>query len=200
MHAKNAYRYFSIAFLFIFSTCAYAEAQWCRVELIVFAQNGKSSEAFDQDASRIEWPGDLRELAETPLPLADLKQLPQAYVPLPSADWTLTAAYQTLQLQGGYRPLLHGAWVQPLAIGQAAAALHVRAAGAAGDREIVSGFIRVESADALYLSADLEYAPGAQDDGGIIYRLHERRRFGLDEVHYLDHPKFGLIVRVSALQ
>jgi hypothetical protein len=197
---KNAYNYFLIALLCVFSTYAYAETHWYQVELIVFAQNGKSSEAFDQTASRIEWPGNLQELAGAPLPPADLTQAPQAYAPLQSAAWTLTAAYQTLQLQGGYRPLLHSAWVQPVEAGQAGAAVHIHAAGGSEEGDIVNGFVRIESADALYLSADLEYVPVVQGTGDIIYRLHERRRLGPGEVHYLDHPKFGVIARVSPLQ
>jgi hypothetical protein len=29
------------------------------------------------------------------------------------------------------------------------------------------------------------------------YRLTEHRRIKLQEVHYLDHPKFGVLVRIT---
>lgn len=67
--------------------------------------------------------------------------------------------------------------------------------------------------------ADIEYSPdamieslpdmtgiGQMPDGVIeslsnpvIYRLHEKRRFKLNETHYLDHPKFGILFRISRM-
>lgn len=197
---NNAYRYVLIVFLGLFVHCACAETQWYQVEIIVFAQNAKSNEAFDQTASRIEWPDSVMELDATPLPLAELKQYPQAYTPLQSADRSLTAAYQTLQLQGGYRPLLHTAWVQPLDADQLSSAVHIHAGGDAGEGEVLNGFVRLENGDPLDLLADLEYTPAGTESDSAVYRLRERRRLQLDETHYLDHPKFGIIGRVSLLQ
>lgn len=197
---KNAYRHVVAMFLGLFAGCVYAETQWYQVEIIVFAQSAKSSEAFDQASSRIEWPVDMRELGATALSLNELKQDPQAYTPLQKNDWLLSAAEQTLQLQGGYKLLLHNAWVQPLDAEQAGTAVHIHAAGETGEGEILNGFVKLDSGDPLYLSADLEYKPAANGESAAIYRLHEKRSIQLDEVHYLDHPKFGVISRVSLLQ
>jgi hypothetical protein len=36
-------------------------------------------------------------------------------------------------------------------------------------------------------------------DSTVIYRLNEKRPIKLNDVYYLDHPKFGVIVKVSSL-
>jgi hypothetical protein len=179
---------------------AVAETQWSQVELIVFAQKASSSELFEQTESRIEWPGDLVELSEPPMALADLTQMPLPYVPLQKGDFVMTPAYQTLQLQGGYRPLLHIAWVQPVETAMMGLPVHVHGGGKSGESELLNGFVQIGSGDRLFLSVDLEYTPPAQNSEAIVYRIHEQRPIQLDEVHYLDHPKFGILGSVSLLR
>jgi hypothetical protein len=48
--------------------------------------------------------------------------------------------------------------------------------------------------------ADIELSPSERvEEDGLIYHLKEKRRVLFKEVHYLDHPKFGLIVKVSPI-
>ena len=37
-------------------------------------------------------------------------------------------------------------------------------------------------------------------DSYLGYRMVEKRRLKLNERHYFDHPKFGLLVQVSRLE
>jgi len=52
------------------------------------------------------------------------------------------------------------------------------------------GAIKIYAEQLLFVNIDLDY------DG---YRMDEKRRLKLDEKHFFDHPKFGLLVQVSRL-
>ena len=61
--------------------------------------------------------------------------------------------------------------------------------------------------DAIYnpipdISKDTVYLPEAVTlyEGKTRFRLNERRRVQIDEVHYFDHPKFGVIFAISRLK
>jgi hypothetical protein len=45
------------------------------------------------------------------------------------------------------------------------------------------------------MMVDLELA---SNPGEIIYRLTEKRSIKLNEVYYLDHPKFAVIAKISS--
>lgn len=53
------------------------------------------------------------------------------------------------------------------------------------------GFIKIYAEQLLFANIDLDY------DG---YRMQEKRRLKLNEKHFFDHPKFGLLMQVSRLE
>lgn len=53
------------------------------------------------------------------------------------------------------------------------------------------GFIKIYAEQLLFANIDLDY------DG---YRMQEKRRLKLNEKHFFDHPKFGVLVQVSRLE
>lgn len=55
----------------------------------------------------------------------------------------------------------------------------------------LSGWIRVYATQLLFTNIDIDF------NG---YRLQETRRLKLDERHFFDHPKFGLLLQVSRLE
>ncbi len=83
---------------------------------------------------------------------------------------------------------------------------------------LYDGFIRLRGSHFLYLDVDMAYFPpsfenedavlGAQGEGEDVFhyqqadyvRMRETRRIRLDEIHYFDHPVFGLIIQVSRLR
>ena len=153
-----------------------ADTKAYKIELLVFAQEMPNSEVFDQLDSQIEWP---RRLADR----GSYKQVASEYM-------NLSGIKTTLQRSAGYRPLMHIAWTQAIKSNRIATAVHIQ--NPAGT---LNGFFRIQRGYYLHMISDLEYSP----NGSVIYRLNEKRRFKLNEIHYLDHPKFGLIVRVSPL-
>ena len=82
---------------------------------------------------------------------------------------------------------------------------------------IFDGFIRIRSSRLLHMEVDINYFPEMPeknkndtqvlDDTGptaaraVAYvRLKESRQIRLGDIHYFDHPLFGVIVQVSRLQ
>lgn len=55
----------------------------------------------------------------------------------------------------------------------------------------LQGSIKVYAKQLLFANLDLEF------NG---YRLNEKRRIKLNEKHFFDHPKFGVLVQVSRLE
>jgi len=101
-------------------------------------------------------------------------------IPLPEAQSGLFAAYEQLRRAPNLRPL------QAVEPGQVSAPYHVRGAE-------VEGMVSLEQGEHLYASVDIEYRPA----DGMIYRLREKRQLKLDEIHYLDHPAFGVLIKLS---
>jgi len=52
----------------------------------------------------------------------------------------------------------------------------------------LNGWIKVYASHLLFINVDLDF------NG---YRMNEKRRIKLNEKHFFDHPKFGLLVQVS---
>ncbi|WP_113955701.1 CsiV family protein [Arenicella xantha] len=53
------------------------------------------------------------------------------------------------------------------------------------------GYIKVYADDLLFINVDLDVTG---------FRMQEKRRLKLNEKHFFDHPKFGLLVQVSRLE
>lgn len=83
-----------------------------------------------------------------------------------------------------YRVLKHFSWGQESLPTSEAAIFEISEAN-------LFGHIKVYANQLLFVNLDLDY------DG---YRLVEKRRIKLNEVHYFDHPKFGVLMQVSRLE
>ncbi|MGR9101067.1 MAG: CsiV family protein [Gammaproteobacteria bacterium] len=151
------------------------------IELIVFAQHGPNSEKFVQSTSRVSWPSNLAELTASSATGA-LRR---------TENKVLGSVYGQLSRSSAYRPLLHVAWIQEVKKNSKSPPVHVFQSGGTGGGYPVNGFVRLERGHYIHLSVDMEYAGSS-----LIYRLHERRRLLLNEIHYLDHPRFGIIATV----
>ncbi len=77
----------------------------------------------------------------------------------------------------------------------------------------LTGTLTVSVNRYLHVDADLYYRPAepvgedqgpfnifdvfAREEAPRVYRMHQSRRMRSGEIHYLDHPRFGLIVQVT---
>jgi len=119
--------------------------------------------------------------------------------------YTLNNIRGGLAASPGYRVLFHRAWRQ-LAYDRAHAVDYPVHTIADQGRYSVDGTVTLICERYLHLDIDLSLlsatAPGAvkySDAAGNqpLYRLAEKRRIRSSELHYFDHPRFGVIARVT---
>ena len=163
-----------------FSGPVLAEGGAYQIELIVFLQSMPNTEVFDQVSSQIKWPSDLTELGSYNKP----------------EKTSLDDSYAALAKDSTYRPVLHVAWIQPAVEKGLSAPVHIQ--GADGK---LNGYLQIQHDQGLQMTVDLELASHSGDGSRKteIYRINEKRSMKPNEVYYLDHPKFGVIAKISSL-
>lgn len=168
------------ALLGLFSSLAIAEVDAYQVEVIIFLQAMHNTEVFDQTASQIQWPSDLAELTAYKKP----------------DNTTLDDSYVALSRDSTYQPISHIAWVQPVGDAGLSAPVHIQSI-----KSGLNGYIQMQRIQGLQILVDLELIANTGDNSGesIVYRLNEKRPIKLNEVYYLDHPKFGVVLKVTGL-
>lgn len=139
---------------------------------------------------------------------------------------SLQAIADSLRRSNAYRPLLHWRWRQPGWERSQARQLHVQvpagsalpltqpsalasklqiqrlrgvsepsAPGGAG-LPLLDGTVSLARSRFLHLTVDLIYV---DPHTGVPVQLKESRRMRSNELHYLDHPRLGMLVQVTPL-
>lgn len=164
---------------------------------------------------------DIPAMADEPVP-AGLPQEPVAFTPLARNEMRLAAVEQRLRNARGYHPLFVTGWRQPSFgvasprrvyvsdLGISRAELAARTASlpppavAADGTPLpgaltpamlgpkVEGTVAIKVGRLLDIDIDLTYFRD-----GVPMRMQEGRNIKLREVHYFDHPLFGVIVQVT---
>ena len=106
--------------------------------------------------------------------------------PSTSQTWVLEPLLLTEQAallneSPDYEVLGHFTWGQEALPSEEAATMHFR-------EPRFYGWIKIYATTLLFANLDLDF------EG---FRLEEKRRLKLDEVHFFDHPKFGVLLQVS---
>lgn len=106
-----------------------------------------------------------------------------------ATKWTikptmLLEQYEAIKNSPDYLPLVFSSWGQRSLPKSTAAIYKISHPNA-------KGWIRVYARDLLFIQLDLDI------DG---YRLRQTRRVKLNEKHFFDHPKFGVLMQVSRLE
>lgn len=180
--------------LAVLAPCAQAET-W-RVDLIVFRFLGGIEEA-----------GRLPEVPnlQTAIELDDAAALSAAGITLlPESEFGLSDHWARLKASPQFRPLIKLAWTQndPVPTGgprlrvRSTAKLKLRDAQGLGEREFheVDGTVALHLGRFLHLGADLLLTVGGETPKA--WRLREERRMRSDELHHLDSPRLGVLVKV----
>jgi hypothetical protein len=196
-----------------------ARAAWYHVEVIVFAYTAPPEAEGEEWVGNVGEP-DLRDATtlieavpsfedepETAGEAALEAPVPMAFMRLPPEEQRLRDVASRLRRAGGFEVLAHVAWRQP-SFGDArarriyittepgtgdpaAAGITPPAPGAGGDL-VVYGTVRLRRGNLLHLDADL-----VLEGPHPPVRLTESRRVRLRELHYFDHPLFGMIAQVT---
>ncbi len=153
-----------------FCSFVWAEGGAYQIELIVFSQAMPNTEGFEQMSSQIIWPTGLTELS--------------TYKKAETA--TLDDAYAALLNDSTYQPILRVAWAQS----DLNVPVHVQSSDGR-----LNGYLQLQQDSGLQMMVDLEFTA---NPGEIVYRLTEKRSVKFNEVYYLDHPKFGVVAKISS--
>lgn len=187
-HQTIAVRFIAVAVLMTASwaTSHAQDTQWYKVEILVFRR------LVSEPPPNEFWPDDpgQPDFANA----VDLGG--DAFRRLGSDTFALGGAAQRLSQSAGYRPLLHVAWIQAGRGRKSAKAVRIRSSPGP-DGEQIDGTVRLSRARYLHLEADLMYHFTGGFGGPSNFRLKESRRMRSKELHYLDHPMFGMLVRVK---
>ena len=89
--------------------------------------------------------------------------------------------------------LWHGRWVQPVPLRNRPEPLLIQAGARRNGHYPLEGTIDVTAGGYLHFHARLWF----QDAGPRYMLLDESRAMRRSELHYLDHPKFGVLVRID---
>lgn len=166
--------------LSLFSDFLAAETGNYQIELVIFSQSWPNTEVFDQITSNIEWPSALTELSDYPK----------------AEQMILVESVAVLSKNSTYQPILHSAWIQSVGENSSGNAVHIQSMDGK-----LNGYVQMQRGRTLQMTVDLEYSPGQTDPNGepFIYRLNEKRQLQLNDVHYLDHPKFGALIKLTVI-
>jgi hypothetical protein len=125
--------------------------------------------------------------------------------PLRPEELKLGTEYRKLRAISAYQPLVHVGWVQPGLPETDSKPIDLGTFGVLNP----SGTVRVHLARYLHITLDLTYqgtgtaGPAVAGDGldEIVlapeYRLKTTRSARSNELHYFDHPAFGVLVRIT---
>ncbi len=156
---------------------AFSNSSWARnfrIEVLVFHQDSPTSEIFDQAESHLQWPS-----------IINPNFVENIY---------LQKAYYSLSANYAYKPVYYKSWIQSVGPNRISKGVPIK------KDSLLNGFVRVQRGHYVHLLVDLEYAPDSvYTETPVIYRINEKRKLKLNEIHYFDHPKFGVIATVRPL-
>jgi len=141
----------------------------------------------------------------------------QSYRWLPASEF-LMARDAAILRRAGMQVLLHGRWLQPVPGRDQPEPIFIQAGAKLAERYQLEGVLAVTLGRYLHFRAQLSYrdaesgerpmglpvgtteplqnAPLPALAAGVMV-LDESRRMRSEEVHYLDHPKLGILVRID---
>jgi hypothetical protein len=114
---------------------------------------------------------------------------PLADISSPALTWEIEPSMlqedaKIIEEAENYRLLHHYSWGQETLPVSEAAVYGVA-------EEYLQGWFKIYAGQLLFANIDIDF------NG---YRMIERRRLKLDEKHFFDHPKFGVMMQVSRLE
>ncbi len=160
-----------------------------QVEMIVFA----TTDAATRETER--WPRDAGQPDTSSATRLGADAL------ISPGNGSLAADWDRLDTSGRYRPLAYFRWRQSAGHAGSPSRALVESptrAGKNGPPEVL-GTVAIVEGDGTEVDVDLVFSEkGKGDDTVSGYRLRERRHLKTDELHYLDHAVFGVLIQITA--
>ncbi|MBT8092216.1 MAG: peptidoglycan binding protein CsiV [Gammaproteobacteria bacterium] len=190
---------------------AQAEERRYAVEVIIFTYTRDvetAGEMFVPDpAIEEQFPGVIGDSAALgALPGEPTEPLPAIeFVRLDPGDYTMDDIMGHLRRIDIYRPVMHFGWVQTTLPDELTRSIQL--ASLARPASGLDGTLRLYLSRFLHLVVELEMEAGQTDVPGIVdtsapvyYRIQENRIFRSGELRYFDHPKFGVLAKVTRVE
>lgn len=110
----------------------------------------------------------------------------------------LATTLESLEQDRRYRVLAYAGWTQvPTARKETKP---IRISGSEARPGELDGAVTFHVSRFLHLDVDVRLrAAGAAAESPVVYRIKESRRVKSQETQYFDHPRFGLLVRITPL-
>lgn len=169
-----------------------ADPDWYRVEIVVFANTESGAGSAEQ------WPTDVgAPSAQNAQQLAP-SGTGGPYSLLPDNELKLGGVVSALRSSGVRKPILHIGWRQPIRERGKAQPVWIQGGpqqylAGGGTAPEISGTLLLTRSRFLHVWTDLRYVePGSYGSNG--YRMQDHRRMRSGEIHYIDHPMFGLLI------
>ncbi|MCP3869964.1 MAG: hypothetical protein GY703_18095 [Gammaproteobacteria bacterium] len=179
----------TLTLLMLYPLCsAGANTRQYNVEMIIFerANSGSgSTEYWSDDPGAPDLAGARTPESFTVLPISSRRMGPEQY---------------SLQRMGqGVKPLLHTAWRQTIYGESRTTPVHIRSTSKGSDGSPrMEGTVSISVNRFLHVRFDLLLRESQFSGGGNqTYRFKSHRRMRSGEIHYLDHPKLGALIRID---
>lgn len=161
-------------------------------------------------------PGDVQDLSK--LSVEEIPAVRQLDLRLLEPEqFTMGDIYSKLEKLDAYRPILHAGWTQSVAERDVTPPVRLRILGNVplrldGDFTLyLSRYLHLVvnlQLDAVSLQPVQSYAPGATSlfdkpdlrPTAVQYHINEDRIFKSGDLRYFDHPKFGVVVRITRFE
>jgi len=126
----------------------------------------------------------------------------------PVIDGYLSEQAKMLASTKDYRIIFYGGWSQKTSDPKKAPYVEVILPDINNRGDTLRGILRLFATDLLYIDVLMRYNArpstvlSSQSDTSSLpfYFIDERRRVKFNEVHFFDHPRFGILVSVHAIQ
>lgn len=140
----------------------------------------------------------------TAVELVDGDESGSGFQALPATALNLAAVYQRLRASASYRPVIHKSWIQAGYGANSVRRVYLTNRSeqqdstidsdllAHEDSLVIEGTVGLQGGRLLHLGANFTYR-----DAEISTNLRQFRQIKLKEIHYFDHPLFGVLVQVT---
>lgn len=182
------FKLFTILNLIVFSTLSQAEATALyQVDLLVFTHQLAST-------SEATLAGNLALQTHQAIRLdTEVSSAQTPYHLLPPASSHLRQELGALKRKAQYQVLFHYSWLQPF---NSQRPIRLPIINSQGWQ--VEGTVGIRRANYYLLDANLVFSTPNSSEEGFAFSQKQRLKGGM--IYYLDHPKAGLLIKVSALK
>jgi hypothetical protein len=211
---KNSYLLVLYVTLLAYSSFTQAQQhdsglQWYEIELIVFTINDPNALTAERWREPASFPG-MENAVELVPGMADPADT--AFHLLPAEQMQLNDDFNRLANVRRYTPRVHVAWRQPVTGRNESTSVQIHSryplpasymekADIPSLLDQISGTVTISVERYLHVDAQLLYTrPPALTEASanipVNFVLKESRRLRSKEVHYLDHPMFGMLIQI----